>query len=61
MRILTYAVFGELWDVVEDEFVGVAQHVLRGFVGVGKDLAHNLDALFEIVELGVTAELVSDF
>ena len=58
---MTYAVFGELWDVVEDEFVGVAQNVLRGFVGVREDLAHNLDALFEIVELGVTAELVSDF
>jgi hypothetical protein len=34
---------------------------LRGFVGVWEDLAHNLDALLEVVELGVTAELVSDF
>ena len=53
--------FGELGDVIENELVGVAQDVLRSFVGVWEDLADDLDALLEVVELGVTAELVSDF
>ena len=51
----------ELGNIIEDELVGVAQDVLGGFVGVGEDLANDLDALLEVVELGVTTELVSDF
>jgi hypothetical protein len=58
--MLTYAVFRQLGDVVKHEFVRVAQNVLRSFVGVWEDLTHNLDALLEVVELGVTTELVSD-
>jgi hypothetical protein len=58
--VFTYAVFRQLWDVIKNELIGIAQDVLRSFVGVWEDLANDLDTLLEVVELRMTTELVSD-
>lgn len=57
---MTYAVFRQLWDVIKHKFVRIAQNVLGSFIGIWEDLAHYLDALLEVVELGVTTKLVSN-
>jgi hypothetical protein len=54
-------VLGKLWNIIEYELVWVAEDILRCFVVVGEDLAHNLNALLKVIELRVTTELVSDF
>jgi len=49
--------FGHLRDVVEHQLVGVAHDVVLSVVGVGVDLADNLD--LGVLELRVSAELSS--
>jgi hypothetical protein len=58
--VFTYAVFRQLGDVIKNKLIGIAQDVLRSFVGVWEDLANDLDTLLEVVELRMTTELVSD-